>query len=47
MNISRIRACVETPSDYTYIHSIRGVGYRFEPIPKETSKQAASKKRSV
>ena len=34
MNISRIRTCVETPSDYTYIHSIRGVGYRFEPILK-------------
>jgi DNA-binding response OmpR family regulator len=34
MHISRIRACVETPSDYTYIHSIRGVGYRFEPVPK-------------
>jgi DNA-binding response OmpR family regulator len=47
MNISRIRSCVETPSDYTYIHTIRGVGYRFEPIPKETSKQASSKKRSV
>jgi DNA-binding response OmpR family regulator len=31
-NISRIRACVETPSDYTYIHSVRGVGYRFEPV---------------
>ncbi len=31
MNISRIRTCIESPSDYTYIHSIRGVGYRFEP----------------
>ena len=37
VNISRIRACIETPSDYTYIHSTRGVGYRFEPVPKETS----------
>jgi DNA-binding response OmpR family regulator len=36
VNISRIRTCVETPSDYTYIHSIRGVGYRFEPVPKDT-----------
>jgi DNA-binding response OmpR family regulator len=36
MNISRIRACIETPSEYTYIHSIRGVGYRFEPVPKKT-----------
>jgi len=46
INISRIRTCVETPSDYTYIHSIRGLGYRFEPIPKETSNQTSSKKRS-
>jgi DNA-binding response OmpR family regulator len=34
IHISRIRARIETPSDYTYIHSIRGVGYRFEPVPK-------------
>jgi len=43
MNISRIRACIETPSDYTYIHSVRGVGYRFEPVAKETSSQASPK----
>jgi DNA-binding winged helix-turn-helix (wHTH) protein len=47
INISRIRSCVEMPSDYTYIHSIRGVGYRFEPILKETSSQASSKKQAV
>jgi len=47
MNISRIRTCVETSSDYTYIHSIRGVGYRFEPVPKETFSQAPSKEASV
>ncbi len=47
MNISRIRTCVETPSDYTYIHSIRGVGYRFEPVPKETSSHASPKNQSV
>jgi len=47
INISRIRSCVETPSDYTYIHSIRGVGYRFEPILKETSSHASSKKQGV
>jgi DNA-binding response OmpR family regulator len=35
MHISRIRARIETPSDYTYIHSVRGFGYRFEPVPKE------------
>jgi DNA-binding response OmpR family regulator len=47
VNISRIRTCVEAPSDYSYIHSIKGVGYRFEPIPKETSNQTLWKKRSV
>ena len=47
MNISRIRSCVEAPSDYTYIHSIRGVGYRFEPVPKQASSQALPKKVSV
>jgi DNA-binding response OmpR family regulator len=35
INISRIRARVETHSDYTYIHSVRGVGYRFAPVAKE------------
>src|SRR5215211_8931056 len=49
IHVSRIRSCVERPSDYTYIHSIRGVGYRFEPIPKETetSSQAPPKERTV
>ena len=35
IHISRIRARIESPSDYTYIHSVRGFGYRFEPVPKE------------
>jgi DNA-binding response OmpR family regulator len=47
INISRIRSCVEMPSDYTYIHSIRGVGYRFEPVLKETSSQASPEEVSV
>ncbi len=45
--ISRIRARVETLSEYTYIHSIRGVGYRFEPVPKQPSSQTPPKERSV
>jgi DNA-binding response OmpR family regulator len=45
--ISRIRARVETPSEYTYIHSIRGVGYRFEPVPKETLSQKLPKEQSA
>src|SRR5215208_5983540 len=47
INISRIRSCVEMPSDYTYIHSIRGIGYRFEPVSKQASSQASPKKVSV
>jgi DNA-binding response OmpR family regulator len=35
MHVSRIRARIEPPSDYTYIQSVRGFGYRFEPVPKE------------
>jgi DNA-binding response OmpR family regulator len=37
MHISRIRARIEPPSDYTYIHSVQGFGYRFEPVPKVAS----------
>jgi DNA-binding response OmpR family regulator len=37
MHMSRIRARIEPPSDYTYIHSVRGLGYRFEPVPKEAA----------
>jgi DNA-binding response OmpR family regulator len=49
IHISRIRARIETPSDYTYIHSIRGVGYRFEPVPKGTpvSSRTPPKHRAV
>ena len=47
IHISRIRACVETPSDYTYIHSIRGVGYRFEPVPKGVTPKASSEVRNT
>jgi DNA-binding response OmpR family regulator len=47
INISRIRTCVETPSDYTYIHSIRGVGYRFETVPKEALSLASPEGRNA
>ncbi len=36
IHISRIRARIEATSDYTYIHSVRSFGYRFEPVPKES-----------
>jgi DNA-binding response OmpR family regulator len=45
--ISRIRTCVEAPSDYTYIHSIRGIGYRFEPVPKGATPGASPERRNT
>jgi DNA-binding response OmpR family regulator len=34
IHIHRLRSAIETLSDYTYIHTVRKVGYRFEPVPK-------------
>ena len=49
MSISRIRARIETRSDYIYIHSVRGFGYRFEPVPKQStaSRRTSLRERSV
>jgi DNA-binding response OmpR family regulator len=30
VHIRRLRQAVEDPSAYTYIHTVHGVGYRFE-----------------
>jgi DNA-binding response OmpR family regulator len=37
IHISRIRSAIETPSDYTYIHTVKHVGYRFKPVSKRLS----------
>ena len=37
IHIHRLRSAIETLSDYTYIHTVRKVGYRFEPVPKTLS----------
>jgi DNA-binding response OmpR family regulator len=39
IHIHRLRSAIETLSDYTYIHTVRKVGYRFEPVPKIPSSQ--------
>lgn len=31
VHIRRLRQAVEDPSDYVYIHTVHGAGYRFEP----------------
>ena len=39
IHIHRLRSAIETLSDYTYIHTVRKVGYRFEPVSKILSSQ--------
>lgn len=34
VHVRRLRQAVEDPSAYTYIHTVHGAGYRFEPLPK-------------
>jgi DNA-binding response OmpR family regulator len=34
VHIRRVRQAVEDPSSFDYIHTVHGVGYRFEPSPK-------------
>ncbi|MRR10972.1 response regulator transcription factor [bacterium] len=34
VHIRRLRQAVEELSDYDYIHTVHGMGYRFQPIPK-------------
>jgi DNA-binding response OmpR family regulator len=37
VHIRRLRQAVEEPSAYRYIHTVHGVGYRFEPQPREST----------
>lgn len=37
VHIRRLRQSLEDPSAYTYIQTVHGVGYRFEPQPKDAS----------
>lgn len=34
VHIRRLRQAVEDPSDFVYVHTVHGMGYRFEPIPR-------------
>lgn len=40
VHIRRLRQAVEDTSDYIYIHTVHGLGYRFEAQAKEASEQA-------
>ena len=37
VHIRRLRQAVEEPSEYIYIHTVHGVGYRFEPLAKSVA----------
>ncbi|HVD43811.1 MAG TPA: response regulator transcription factor [Rubrobacter sp.] len=39
VHIRRIRAALEQKSAYEYVHTARGLGYRFEPKPRSTSSE--------
>ena len=34
VHIRRLRQAIEEPSDYLYVHTVHGMGYRFEAHPK-------------
>ncbi len=40
VHIRRLRQAIEDPSDYYYIHTVHGMGYRFTPVPKEEADEA-------
>jgi two-component system response regulator RegX3 len=42
VHIRRVRQAVEEPSDYDYIHTVHGLGYRLEPSLKADAKTAAA-----
>ncbi|MDZ4170111.1 MAG: response regulator transcription factor [Coriobacteriia bacterium] len=35
VHVRRLRQAVEDPSAYTYVHTVHGIGYRFEPLAKQ------------
>ena len=37
VHVRRIRAALEEKSAYEYVHTVRGLGYRFEAMPKSRS----------
>jgi DNA-binding response OmpR family regulator len=41
VHIRRLRQTVEDPSAFDYIHTVHGMGYRFDPVPKGESGNVA------
>jgi DNA-binding response OmpR family regulator len=37
VHIRRLRQAIEDDSDFIYVHTVHGMGYRFEPVPKDVA----------
>jgi DNA-binding response OmpR family regulator len=44
VHIRRLRSTIEEVSEYTYIHTVHGMGYRFVPVKKDERGHHASQK---
>jgi DNA-binding response OmpR family regulator len=44
VHIRRIRAALEENSSYEYIHTARGLGYRFEPKPRRSAESLSERR---
>jgi DNA-binding response OmpR family regulator len=42
VHIRRVRQSVEGPSDYSYINTVHGLGYRLEPVSKDDTARRTS-----
>jgi DNA-binding response OmpR family regulator len=40
VHVRRVRQAVEDISDYVYIHTVHGMGYRFEPVRKDAGTES-------
>jgi len=40
VHVRRLRQAIEDPSEYLYVHTVHGMGYRFEPVLKDESGSA-------
>ena len=41
VHIRRLRQAIEDPSEYYYVHTVHGMGYRFEPVLKSDAEEPA------
>jgi DNA-binding response OmpR family regulator len=41
VHVRRVRQAIEEPSAFVYLHTVHGMGYRFEPVAKSIEGQGA------